>query len=95
MTLEEELDLGPDLVAEAQKKWELAILSRQETEALLFAKLKLENPDISATEIKYMIQAAPERSAAVELEVLAKSDYSRLYERHLSNKLKARLRVAM
>ncbi len=95
MTLEEELDRGPDLVAEAQKKWEMATLKRQETEALLYAKLKLENPDISATGIKYMIQASDARSGAVEFEVLMKSEYSRLYERHLSNKLKARLRVAI
>jgi hypothetical protein len=92
--LEDALEKGGDLIADAQKKWELSVLDRQRAEALLCAKFRAEGPERTSTQVKEMMQADQSHYDAVLKEIEAKSEYTRLYERHLSNKKKASLRSA-
>lgn len=92
--LEHALESLPDQIAAALHEWRLATLNRQKVEALLYAKFKGEDKERLATEIKHLIHADGGRYEAVLEEVKAESNYTRLLEKHLSNKKRIGYRTA-
>ncbi len=94
LDIEEQLSTLPDRVAEALEQWRIASLDREKIEALLFASIKGQNTELSATEIKSRIHADLNRYESVLHEIKAESNYTRLYERLLSAKKRASLRTA-
>lgn len=92
--IEKTLTDGPDDVAEALKNWRLATLNREKAEALLYVRLKGEDKDRSATEIKALIHADSIRHDLMVKEILAESNYTLLYERLLGAKKIASIRTA-
>ncbi len=92
--LEEVLQELPDKVAEALEKWETATLNREKVDAVLFARIKGEGENKSATEIKMEIQGHHEHYDAVLNEIKSHAEYTRLYERLLAGKRRASLRTA-
>lgn len=94
LDLEQALADGPDLIADALEKWRVASLEREKIEALLYASVKGGADKITASEIRARINSDPNRYDAVLAEIRAEANYTRLLERHLSNKRRASLRVA-
>ena len=94
MDIESDLDQLPDKVAEALQLWRVATLNREKMEAVLYAGFKGNDPNRSATEIKACINASDSRYNSVLEEIKCECEYQRLYEKLLSAKKRASLRVA-
>lgn len=92
--LESELEKGPDAIKKALLAWRMARLTRERDEALIAAKIRLDNPDITSTEVKERIKASQARFDLMTTEVLAEAEYNRVLEKHLGNKRRAGLRTA-
>ena len=92
-SLENDLETLPDEVATALQLWRISTLDRERTEAILHARFKAEE-ERTATEVKALINASPERYQAVLNEIKAESEYTRLYERLMGAKKLASLRTA-
>jgi hypothetical protein len=94
LDIESDLNELPDKVAEALQLWRVATLNREKMEAVLYAGFKASDSDRSATEIKACINASESRYSSVLEEIKCECEYQRLYERLLSAKKRASLRVA-
>lgn len=92
--IEQQLAEGPDQVANALIKWRMATLDREKAEALLYARLKGEDDNRTATEIKELIRADNGRYEMVVSEIKAEAEYNRYYEKLMSAKKISALRTA-
>lgn len=92
--LEKALSELPDQVAASLQEWRVATLTRQKVDALLYAKFKLNDEKRTATDLKYLVSADEDHFKATLEEIEKESAYTRVYERLLSIKKAASLRVA-
>jgi len=92
--LEEFLQELPDKVADALSAWRIATLQREKVEAMLHLRLKAEGEKMSVGDLKAAINNNQERYDMMLKEILAESEYNRLYEKLLSAKKRASLRTA-
>ncbi len=90
--IETELQNAPDDVAEEFEKWQLAELKREECEARLYTQFKSTRPEITATELKSLINADASRHNARLSEIVAQKGYERVSKRFMSLMKRADLR---
>jgi hypothetical protein len=86
----------PDKVADALKAWKIAILDREQKEALTYFRMKAKAGLEKVTEkwLENMVREDQECYKARLDEIVKESDYTRLYEKLLSVKIVARVRTA-
>lgn len=94
LDIEKALEELPEKVSQALENWRIATLEREKTEALLYISIKGKNPDKTIGEIKSALNASVSRYDAVLAEIKAESEYTFLYEKLLSAKKRASLRIA-
>ena len=92
--IEDHLDKLPDAVADALSAWRIATLQREKIEAMLHLRLKAGEEKLSVGDMKAAINNNQERYDMMLKEILAESEYNRLYEKLLSAKKRASLRTA-
>ena len=92
--IEETLIDLPDQVANALSAWRIATLQREKVEAMLHLRLKASEEKMTAGDLKAAINNNQERYDMMLKEILAETEYNRLYEKLLSAKKRASLRTA-
>lgn len=92
--IEDQLDTLPDQVADALSAWRIATLQREKIEAMLHLRLKAGEEKLSVGDMKAAINNNQERYDMMLKEILAETEYQRLYEKLLSAKKRASLRTA-
>lgn len=92
--VENDLETLPDEVATALLAWRRSTLEREKTEALIYLRLKGENPDRTVGELKALVDSHDVRYSVRLKEAEEESGYQRLYERLLAAKRLANLRTA-
>lgn len=92
--IEDQLDKLPDAVADALSVWRIATLQREKIEAMLHLKFKAGEGKLTAGDLKAAINNNQERYDMMLKEIVAESQYNRLYERLLAVKRRASLRTA-
>jgi hypothetical protein len=95
LSLEEDLDKLPDIVATKLLDWRKATLLREKEEALLYMEFKASGKEKrTVNEIEALVHSSDRRFNAVLKEATAESDYIRHHERLLAKKKLADLRTA-
>ena len=94
--IEEELNTLPDLVADARKRWltETAKKKHEAVRLLLAFKAQHAGQGLTMTELRAMVNNDAGYYKICMEEVVAESDYIRLYEKLLCSKKQASLRTA-
>lgn len=92
--LEQSLEDGPERIKNALLQWRKASLEREKVESLAYLRIKTENPEATATELKFRLLSDPEREKAKMLEDIFEAEYRAIEETHLSNKKLAAMRTA-
>jgi len=77
---EEILDTYPERVALAKEQWRKARADREKLEATLYLSAKNNNKDLTATEIRAIVQASPQRYESVLIEAAFEKIYESLLE---------------
>ena len=90
--LEDALEKGAERIKKAFIQSGVATLEREKAESRVFARLKIEHPEASATELKYMLLGDAERCIAVREEISFLAELKAAEETHMSNKKLATLR---
>lgn len=93
--LDEILDKAPDQVADALEDWRMKTLQREKAEALLYLEFKAKETKLTADEVKSHVRSSQGYFDAKLAELKAEAKHQRLYERLLSAKHRARMRVAI
>lgn len=91
---EEILEKGPEEVSKALLNWRRATLEREKTESRVYLRLKAQNPDKTATELKYMLHDDLERYEAVLQEISFEAVFTSKEQTLLAAKKLASLRTA-
>jgi len=92
--LEHDLEELPEVVAKALLEWRKASLERDRKEAILYLSYKGSEEKRTVTEIEALVDANDDRYALKLAEAVAESEYTRVYEKLLSQKRLANLRTA-
>lgn len=92
--LENALEILPEQVSRALLNWRKATLDREKLEGLLYIRLKAENADRTATELKALINSDQGRYEAVLAEISFESVFKLKEESLMAKKKEASLRTA-
>lgn len=86
----------PDKVADAERQWKISRLERERVEGMVYFRLKAETAEQKVTEkwLELKVRIDTEVHKLKLDEIIAESNYNRLYEKLMSAKKMASLRAA-
>lgn len=84
--LQKLLEQGPEAVSKALSNWRIKTLEREKLEAILYTTFKGNGEKRTSDEIKALIRQDNARYHAMLEEIEAETEYTRVNEKHLSNK---------